>query len=37
LSEEEIGVDSFKSTIYNVLGTEPVPFYFSYHVRLGVK
>jgi ubiquinone/menaquinone biosynthesis C-methylase UbiE len=37
LREEEIGVDSFKSTVQNVLGTELVPFYFSYHVRLGVK
>jgi SAM-dependent methyltransferase len=37
LGEEEVDVESFKSAVRNVLSIEPVPFYLSYRVRLGVK
>ncbi len=37
LNENEVGVPDFISTVQGVLGAEPVPFYFSYHVRIGIK
>jgi ubiquinone/menaquinone biosynthesis C-methylase UbiE len=37
ISKEDLGFDRFKATIRRVLSDEPVPWYFSYHVRLGIK
>lgn len=37
INKEDLGFDRFKATIRRVLGDEPVPWYFSYHVRLGVR
>ncbi len=37
ISEEDLGFDRFKATVRRVLGDEPVPWYLSYHVRLGIK
>ncbi|HEX3641950.1 MAG TPA: class I SAM-dependent methyltransferase [Ktedonobacteraceae bacterium] len=37
VSRENLGFDRFKATIRRVLSDEPVPWYFSYHVRLGIK
>jgi ubiquinone/menaquinone biosynthesis C-methylase UbiE len=37
VSEESIDFESFKATVKKVLGDDAVPWYFSYHVRLGIK
>ncbi len=37
LTAEEIGVDDLRSVAQRSLGSEPVDWYFSYRVRLGVK
>jgi ubiquinone/menaquinone biosynthesis C-methylase UbiE len=37
VDEENIDFDNFKATVKKVLSDEPVPWYFSYHVRLGIK
>jgi ubiquinone/menaquinone biosynthesis C-methylase UbiE len=37
LSEEEIGLTSFKQEVQQNMGSTPMPWYFSYHVRIGVK
>jgi ubiquinone/menaquinone biosynthesis C-methylase UbiE len=37
LSEDEIGLASFKQEIQKAIGSEPTPWYFSYHVRIGIK
>lgn len=37
LSEQEIGLDRFKQAAQERIGATPVPWYFSYHVRIGVK
>jgi ubiquinone/menaquinone biosynthesis C-methylase UbiE len=36
-SEQEIGFDRLSSTAFQVLGSEPMPWYWSYRVRLGIK
>ena len=36
-TEQEIGLDRLSSTILQTLGSEPVPWYVSYRVRIGVK
>lgn len=37
LSEQEIGLDHFKQVAQERIGDKPVPWYFSYRVRIGVK
>jgi len=37
LSEDEIGLTEFRRTASRLLGAEPIPWYFSYRIRLGVK
>jgi ubiquinone/menaquinone biosynthesis C-methylase UbiE len=36
-NEDNLDFESFKATVRKVLSDEPVPWYFSYRVRLGVK
>lgn len=36
VSEAEIGLDRFRAEVQRILGDEPIPFYWSYRVRLGV-
>jgi len=37
LSEEEIGITTFRKTVMEVLGERTLPMYFSYRLRIGVK
>ncbi|QBD82339.1 class I SAM-dependent methyltransferase [Ktedonosporobacter rubrisoli] len=37
LREEEIGFDRFKASVHNALGEKQWSFYFSYHIRMGIK
>lgn len=37
LSEQEIGLDRFIQVAQEHIGATPIPWYFSYHVRIGVK
>jgi ubiquinone/menaquinone biosynthesis C-methylase UbiE len=37
LNEQEIGLDRFKQVAQEHIGDKPIPWYFSYHVRIGVK
>jgi ubiquinone/menaquinone biosynthesis C-methylase UbiE len=37
LSEDEIGLASFQQEAQEAIGSEPIPWYFSYHVRIGIK
>ncbi|MHB8599271.1 MAG: class I SAM-dependent methyltransferase [Ktedonobacteraceae bacterium] len=37
LNEQEIGLDRFKQVAQEHIGDRPIPWYFSYHVRIGVK
>lgn len=37
LNEQEIGLDRFKQVAQERIGDKPVPWYFSYRVRIGVK
>jgi SAM-dependent methyltransferase len=37
VSENEIGLDALRDTARRVLGDEPRPWHFSYHVRLAIK
>jgi len=37
LSEEEIGLASFQHEVQKAIGSQPIPWYFSYHVRIGIK
>ncbi len=37
LNEQEIGLDRFKQAAQEHIGDKPIPWYFSYHVRIGVK
>jgi SAM-dependent methyltransferase len=36
LTEEEIGVPQFRATAHQLLGDEPLPWYFSYRVRYAI-
>ena len=36
-TEQEIGFDRLSSAAFHSLGSEPVPWYFSYRVRIGIK
>jgi ubiquinone/menaquinone biosynthesis C-methylase UbiE len=37
VTEEEIGLERLRQAAFNYIGPEPVPWYFSYRVRLGIK
>ena len=37
LTEEEIGLDEFRRLAQQTMGDKPVPWYFTFRVRLGVK
>ncbi len=37
LTEQEVGFDRLKHIAQDVIGPEPIPWYFSYRVRIGVK
>ncbi len=37
VSEQEIGLDRFKQAAWEHIGETAIPWYFSYHVRPGVK
>jgi ubiquinone/menaquinone biosynthesis C-methylase UbiE len=37
VSEQEIGLDRLKHAALQQIGSEPIPWYFSYQVRIGVK
>jgi len=37
LTEQEVGLDHLKRVAHDLLGPEPIPWYFSYRVRMGVK
>jgi len=36
-SEEEIGLSSFRQIVQETIGSQPIPWFFSYHVRIGIK
>jgi SAM-dependent methyltransferase len=37
VTEQEIGLDRLKDAALHYIGVEPIPWYFSYRVRVGVK
>jgi ubiquinone/menaquinone biosynthesis C-methylase UbiE len=37
ITEQEIGFDLLRQAAYEYIGSEPIPWYFSYRVRIGVK
>ncbi|HEX2970924.1 MAG TPA: class I SAM-dependent methyltransferase [Tepidisphaeraceae bacterium] len=37
LSEDQIGLTEFRTAVHRILGDKPMPWYFSYRVRVGVK
>jgi ubiquinone/menaquinone biosynthesis C-methylase UbiE len=37
ITEQEIGFDRLKHAATQHIGTEPIPWYFSYQVRIGIK
>jgi hypothetical protein len=37
LTEQEVGLDHLKRVSQNLIGQEPIPWYFSYRVRIGIK
>jgi SAM-dependent methyltransferase len=37
ISEEEVGLDLFRAVCERTIGSQPIPWYFSYRVRLGIK
>jgi len=37
ITEQEIGFDRLRQAAYEYIGSEPIPWYFSYRVRIGVK
>ncbi len=37
LREEEIGLSAFIQIAQETIGSQPIPWYFSYHVRIGIK
>ncbi len=37
VSEEEIGIDELRRIAERTIGADPVPWYWSYRVRLGVR
>ena len=37
LTEQEVGLDHLRRVAQDFIGPEPIPWYFSYRVRLGIK
>ena len=37
LTEQEVGLDHLKHVAQNLIGPEPIPWHFSYRVRIGIK
>ncbi len=37
LDKEEIGLSSFMQIAQETIGSQPIPWFFSYHVRIGIK
>jgi ubiquinone/menaquinone biosynthesis C-methylase UbiE len=37
LTEQEIGFDRLSSAAFQYIGSEPIPWYWSYRVRIGIK
>ncbi len=37
VTEQEIGLDRLKQAALDYIGTEPIPWYFGYRVRLGIR
>jgi SAM-dependent methyltransferase len=37
VTEHEIGFDRLRQAAHDYIGTVPIPWYFSYHVRLGIR
>lgn len=37
LTEQEVGLDHLRQIAHNVIGSTPIPWYFSYRVRIGIK
>jgi len=37
ITEQEIGFDRLSSAAFQSLGSEPIPWYVSYRVRIGIK
>ncbi len=37
VSEDELGLEEFRSAVWRILGEKPIPWYFSYQVRVGIK
>ena len=37
VTEQEIGLDRLKDAALKYIGVEPIPWYFSYWVRIAVK
>lgn len=37
LNEEEIGLSDFMQIVQETIGSQPIPWFFSYHVRIGIK
>ncbi len=37
LSEDDIGLASFQQAVQKTIGSQPIPWYFSYHVRIAIK
>jgi ubiquinone/menaquinone biosynthesis C-methylase UbiE len=36
-TEQEIGLDRLRQAAFQYIGSEPIPWYFSYRVRIGIK
>jgi hypothetical protein len=36
-TDEEIGLDRLSSVAFHTIGSEPIPWYVSYRVRIGIK
>jgi SAM-dependent methyltransferase len=37
VTEHELGLDRLKQAAFDLIGPAPIPWYFSYHVRLGIR
>lgn len=37
ITEQEVGFDRLTQAVFQQIGSEPIPWYFSYRVRIGVK
>lgn len=37
LTEQEVGLDHLKRVAQDCIGSEPIPWYFSYRIRIGIK